>query len=109
MTPILVVLELSGPSSLTLPNRSGSSVAPLSGIVPSMLNGPSAARATGIDARTMIVAANTPSMERRLRLLPEGPSIRVTWNLLGLGHGKGHERVIRVHATRFGPRGNTAA
>src|SRR5689334_14479494 len=47
ITPIFVVFELSGPSSLTLPKRSGSSVVPGSGIVPSMLYGPSAARASG--------------------------------------------------------------
>src|SRR4029450_2654404 len=101
-TPIFVVLPLIGPSSLTLPNRSGSSVVPASGTKPSMGNGPSAARATGIDARIMSVAANAPNKERRLRLLPVGPSIRITWNLLRLGSRRQHE-ACHPHTSRFFP------
>ena len=48
MTPIFVVFELIGPSSLTLlPKRSVSSVVPPSGMLPSMEYGPSAAKALG--------------------------------------------------------------
>src|SRR3954470_1234068 len=43
MTPIFVVFELTGPSSLTFPDGSVSWVTPVSGTRPSMLNGPLAA------------------------------------------------------------------
>ncbi len=74
MTPILVVLELSGPSSLVLPKMSGSSVVPLSGMAPSMVNGPSAARAVigtaMAPATTTAIASSTALLCRmRVRLL----------------------------------------
>ncbi len=74
MTPIFVVLELSGPSSLVLPKMSGRLAVLASGTVPSMVNGPLAAIAVigtaMAPATTTAVAKSTAALCRmRVRLV----------------------------------------
>src|SRR5215213_3235504 len=65
MTPIFVVFELTGPSSLTFPDGSVSWVAPVSGTTPSMLNGPLAACAlAAVNTGTARVSAARAASHR---------------------------------------------
>src|SRR5215212_633079 len=65
MTPIFVVFELTGPSSLTFPDRSASWVASVSGTRPSMVNGPLAACAlAAVNTGTASVSAARAASHR---------------------------------------------